>query len=793
MARIETREGTLGRSMTWQRLVTVLILICCLGLPSSAAAQSPYHGSAFPGTGWNTWDIGRANAMIYMPDGVGIEFTLYDPRTGQSLGPPALREAEHFGAHAPDGSYALARYHQSPLSYELEFASRGKNLVAHVRPLGETHYLLVADLFFGLGRTGKIEKEGNRLVITGKNGKFFVSSPAPEKAESSLAGDQRMTWDLTGDRWVAISTQPQQFASLVGCQRFADEARKAYEKVRVRSDGFLADGAQAALDVISWNMVWNPRADAPVTTVAREWPVDSGILWGGYVQGGWDAVFQSVVANLQSPEMAEAGIYGLLADITPGGYVPNLGTGWGTTEDRSQPPLVAYALLKFYKTHGRRAILVQTFPKLMRWHQWWFTARDGNHDGLLEWGTTPVDTETARRFWETMIAAFKIWIPKRFGTASTWTSISQMMGNKQASTFESGVDNHPMWIDAAYNLQTHTMELDDVGLNSFYALDAWALAGIAHILGRNTEEQALRKEFDMMRARINERLWSQDDGMYLNRHWDGHFDKHISPSNFYPLLAGVATPEQATHMVQEYLLNPKKFWGTYVVPGSPRDDPVFVQGERHIDNDLNVMAPLNYLVYEGLKRYGRDEVAAELAAKGASLFLQEWQTKSHIHEVYNVDTGSGDNTMSSQYYAWGALLPLIQVEELIDIETWGDGIRVGSLDEKNTSISNIPILADSYDVVGGPGLQVTRNGKKLLESDGPIVIRNLRWETARVHFNPTVKKEVHVTLYGFREGENVRLISPEKRLLKAAGGRVLIDVGPAAKTVEVLREKPARH
>jgi len=31
--------------------------------------------------------------------------------------------------------------------------------------------------------------------------------------------------------------------------------------------------------------------------------------------------------------------------------------------------------------------LREVYPKLVRWHAWWFTARDGNHDGLLEWGS----------------------------------------------------------------------------------------------------------------------------------------------------------------------------------------------------------------------------------------------------------------------------------------------------------------------------------------------------------------------------------------------------------------------
>jgi neutral trehalase len=123
-----------------------------------------------------------------------------------------------------------------------------------------------------------------------------------------------------------------------------------------------------------------------------------------------------------------------------------------------------------------------------------------------------------------------------------------------------------------------------------------------------------------MSGRINELMWSEADGIYLNKHWDGSFNRRISPTNFYPLLAGIASPERARRMVQQYLLNPQKFWGEYVVPTTPRDEPW----------PGGILAPTNYLIYEGLKRSGLDEVAAELAVKSTLLFLKEWQDRKSV-------------------------------------------------------------------------------------------------------------------------------------------------------------------
>jgi hypothetical protein len=330
------------------------------------------------------------------------------------------------------------------------------------------------------------------------------------------------------------------------------------------------------------------------------------------------------------------------------------------------------------------------------------------------------------------------------------------------------------------------MEQDDVGLSSLWALDGWALAEIAHVLGRSEEEQNLRRDFQEMTARVNELMWSEADGMYFNRRWDGSFNRRISPTNFHPLLAGIASPERAKRMVEQYLLNPQKFWGEYVVPATPRDDPAF--------KDQNywrgrIWGPTNYLVYEGLKRTGLDDAAAELARKSTLLFLKEWHDKGHIHENYNTVLGIGDDVVGSsvRYYAWGGLLPLTMVEELIDVEAWGSGFRVGSLSEEKASVSNFWIGKDRYDVFLGPGLRVMRNGENLLESDHPVVLRNIAWGTDSVHFDVTTRNSGHLVLYGFRNNEQMHCDSCREKQLTGNGNSVMIAIDPDVKTVNLLR------
>src|SRR5208337_3004256 len=217
--------------------------------------------------------------------------------------------------------------------------------------------------------------------------------------------------------------------------------------------------------------------------------------------------------------------------------------------------------------------------------------RDGNRDGLLEWGSDRGSD------------------PSMLGR-----------GNLQAAKFESGMDDSPLYDDASYDPHTYTMNLADVGLNSLYALDAECLAKIAAILGREEDSRKFAAEYEHMKQLVRAGLWNEKDGIYQNRFWDGHFSPRLSTTNFYPLFAGIATPEQAERMIKEHLLNPKEFWGKYVAPTIARNDPAFPD-QFYWRGDI--WGPTNYMLYEGIDRYRFDQVALEYAQKNYDLFMED--------------------------------------------------------------------------------------------------------------------------------------------------------------------------
>ncbi|MFT4928105.1 MAG: putative isomerase [Phenylobacterium sp.] len=68
--------------------------------------------------------------------------------------------------------------------------------------------------------------------------------------------------------------------------------------------------------------------------------------------------------------------------------VARQGDGGNWNERNSKPPLAAWAVWQLYRQTGDMVFLRQIFPKLMRYHQWWYRNRDHNNNGLVEYGAT---------------------------------------------------------------------------------------------------------------------------------------------------------------------------------------------------------------------------------------------------------------------------------------------------------------------------------------------------------------------------------------------------------------------
>jgi hypothetical protein len=407
-------------------------------------------------------------------------------------------------------------------------------------------------------------------------------------------------------------------------------------------------------------------------------------------------------------------------------------------------------------------MLEWAYPRLKKWHDWWLADRgdgqpwrDGNRDGLLEWGSDrgALDSTGGR-------------------------------GSMQAAKYETGLDDSPMYDEAGYDSHTYTMNLQDVGLNSLYALDAECLSRIAALLGKTGDSQRLAAEYETIKRRVREKLWNDQDGIYENRFWDGHFSKRLSPTNFYPMFAGIATPEQAKRMVEDHLLNPKEFWGKYVAPTIARNDPAFPD-QFYWRGDI--WGPTNYMLYEGINRYRFDKVALQYAQKSYDLFMDDWRINQHNNEQYHAWGGNGGG---DKHYTWGTLLCLVALEQYIDQNPW-DGLRFG--------VSDAPTAGEfrgatwenhTYDVAIGPGrTALKRDGRLRFEANGAVVVRQYETNPLGLSFTLKGERPIQVTTAEFEFGEiSLRIDGKKAGTVGVARGLGRFDVPSGEHRVELTKE-----
>jgi hypothetical protein len=381
------------------------------------------------------------------------------------------------------------------------------------------------------------------------------------------------------------------------------------------------------------------------------------------------------------------------------------------------PPLGSYMIWKTQAAAPDRKWLRRIYPRLAKWHQFWFRRRDGNGDGLLEWGSDPTPA---------------------YEFPQLRADNPALQHSAKCAMYESGLDNSPMYDGVPFNPQTSTLELADVGLNSYYAMDCDSLAHIAEWLGNKRHAAKYRAEYERMKQRINERLWDDANGIYANRHWRApgedstlrvphsalpahdSLSPRWSPTSFLPLTAGIAPPDRAERVVRGHLLNEREFWGEFVIPSISRSDPAFP------DTDYwrgRIWGPFNFLVAEGLRRYRFDDAAAQLAGKSLDLFMRNWRADGGVYENYNAVTGAGGDVWNAaRLYHWGGLMAFVAMQELIDVEPCGF-LRIGSVGFPDAGLKNMRIGDELYDVELGDGLRATKNGRPFLECEVRAIVR----------------------------------------------------------------------
>ncbi len=498
-------------------------------------------------------------------------------------------------------------------------------------------------------------------------------------------------------------------------ENYLKERYKEYKNRRPRFEGEWEGLISSISNNIFWMRLLQPDKGRIYLPAGRRWifPAPDGKpdLWTMFE---WDSFFNALEASVENCKLAKNEIEAVLNTQYKWGNIPNWRSARNGSPDRGQPPVGAFTVLKVYQKCGSKALLKKSYETLRKFHNYWshnvglHHKRDGNSNGLYEWGS---DTELLGKK-----------IPK-------W---ERNVPGRVRAGWESGQDDLPNFDNAPFNERTNTLEMDCIDLSSLYALDSWAMGKMALIIGKKEDARKFFEEYKGVSHKINSYLWNPKEKFYFDRFWNGKFSNSKASSNFYPILAGISSKRRANFLLA-HLLNPHEFWGQFVVPTISRDNPSFKEQQYWRGT---IWPPTNYLIYQGLKRYGFDAVAAEFARKGANLFLQSWKKYRLCRENYNSITGEGGG---NRYQSWGPLFALTLLEDFIDYSPF-NGLRVGNLAAKDKNrIKNLRLRGNKYDLIGLPEeLILYRNGEKILEFHGKAVLRNIKFKKGKITFKAKV-------------------------------------------------------
>jgi len=210
-----------------------------------------------------------------------------------------------------------------------------------------------------------------------------------------------------------------------------------------------------------------------------------------------------------------------------------------------------------------------------------------------------------------------------------------------------------------------TMQSPD--FNTYFYLSRLALAKFAELLGDKQTAQEFRdkakKTFEAIQT-----LWDEEVGLYIDRYEADHTPHKVkTPGGMIPMLAAIPEREHTRRMVAR-LTNPEEFWSPYPIPSLSMDHELFnVEDEYQSYWNGRMWPQINWVMIEGLVRYGYHDVAREIALKTIESFAKFGP--SAAENYHPIEGGPFRKHSTNTFnYGWGGLGADIVIRRLLGIQ-----------------------------------------------------------------------------------------------------------------------------
>ncbi len=401
----------------------------------------------------------------------------------------------------------------------------------------------------------------------------------------------------------------------------------------------------------------------------------------------WDSAFIAIGMSHYDVERAQTEILSILRGQWANGMVPHMVLAEGfkhkqdeiwrsylspfapdnvATSGMTQPPMLAEAVVRIGKKLSkteRRTWYGRVYQALVSYHQWMYVERDPHGEGL----TLQVHP------WETGMDNTPPWMYEMHQhLLPFWVRFSRALKLEKLFTYirrdvRFAAPRHRMTnvdVMALYSVQrrlrrkqydiqkllNHSLfAIEDLAFNSILIRANHHLRHIAKTIGEELPEELT----DSMRKteKALEQLWDAYSGQYYCRNFATHkLIKVPTIATLLPLYSGAISKDRAKQLVS-LMKTSKQFNPKFPIPTVPTsseffDEYRYWQGPTWIN--------MNWLIIDGLRQYGEDELADKITAKTLELVEK--------HGFYEYFSPLSGEPAGVNHFSWTAALTIDLLE-----------------------------------------------------------------------------------------------------------------------------------
>ena len=367
-------------------------------------------------------------------------------------------------------------------------------------------------------------------------------------------------------------------------------------------------------------------------TLQNNWRISSGQLkYGGLFPSyhyswfhgfwAWDSWKHSVALAYYDIPLAVEQIKSMYHYQTEEGFIPDCIFRDTATEKHNyrntKPPLSGWSVWKVYEQSQDIDFMRELYPQIIRQHNWWYTYRDHDKDGICEYGSTD--------------------------------------GSLIAAKWESGMDNAVRFDSAAIlknGVSAYSLDQESVDLNSYLFAEKKILIKMAKSLGKKEEAAVFSEQAEMLKNNIQDQFFDPVSGWFYDTPLDGNgFIQAMGCEGWIPLWAEVATQEQA-EAVKINMMNPEYFNTSMPFQTLSAEHPEFNpdggywRGPNWLDQ--------SYFGIIGLHNYGYHHEAYEASRKlmhnGEGVLKKGLPIRENYHPISGVGLEAKNFSWSAAHY-----------------------------------------------------------------------------------------------------------------------------------------------